>query len=207
MPRPRSENYDDIKGQILDAAAALFAKKGFLNTNIAEIGAACHASKSRMYHYFGSKNEILAAMLVDHARGLAERVRLVLDTDSPDEQKLVDLIAAHFDIYLSNPDRQTVLLHDAAYLSPTDGAALKRIERQLVEMLAGLLRNLGGKAFRDKPVATAHAMLIYGMLNWIYTWYRESGPVKPAALAEYAARLCLYGLLSGQTPSPSRPPP
>ena len=47
MPRPRSENYEDVKDQILDAVATLFAKKGFLNTNIAEIGAACNASKSR----------------------------------------------------------------------------------------------------------------------------------------------------------------
>lgn len=196
MPRPRSENYDDIKEQILQAAAELFAKKGFLNTNIVEIGEACQASKSRMYHYFRSKNEMLAAILLDHATGLIERARVVLDTEAPDEQKLADFIAAHFDFYLSRPDRQAVLLHDAAYLLPADGEALKKLERQLVEMLATLLRGMGGERLKSKAAATAHAMLIYGMLNWIYTWYSAKGPVKPAQLAEYAAQLCLYGLVS-----------
>lgn len=196
MPRPRSENYDDIKDQILQAAATLFAKKGFLNTNIIEIGEACNASKSRMYHYFGSKNEILAAMLMEHAHGLIEKARAALRTDASDEQKLVDFIAAHLDFYLDHPDRQTVLLHDAAYLLPDDEKALKILERRLVDLLADLLRGLGGKTLRGKAAAKAHAMLIYGMLNWTYTWYSAGGAIKPDQLAGYAARLCLYGLLA-----------
>jgi AcrR family transcriptional regulator len=195
MPRPRSENYDDIKDQILQAAARLFAEKGFLNTNIVEIGEACNASKSRMYHYFASKNEILAAMLLQHASGLIERATVALKAKGSDAQKFANFIAAHFDFYLSHPDRQAVLLHDAAYLLPEDAKALKVLERRLVAMLATLLQGLGGKPLHAKPAATAHAMLIYGMLNWIYTWYKPRGPIKPAQLAEYAARLCLYGLL------------
>lgn len=213
MPRIRSEHYDDIKRNILRAAAKLFAKKGFANTNIIEIGKACKASKSRMYHYFDSKGDILAAMLLDHAQGLIEAARVVIEAGGPSEERLTRYIATHFAYYLDNPHPQAVLLHDAAYLQPADAARLRRLERQLMVMLSTLLVEISGKDKWSRPVATTHAMLIYGMLNWIYTWYSARGPVKPDQLARYAANLCLHGLGTGRprdapmTQSSSTAPP
>ena len=64
MARPKDENYDGKKETILKAAARVFAEKGFLRTNIIDIGEASGASKSRMYHYFESKEALAAAVMV-----------------------------------------------------------------------------------------------------------------------------------------------
>lgn len=82
MARTRAENFDDIKATILSSAAQLFAQKGFRNTNIIDIGNACNASKSRMYHYFGSKELMLEAMLLEHVNGLLAIAREITETEA-----------------------------------------------------------------------------------------------------------------------------
>lgn len=194
MARLKSSQFDDIRASILAAAARLFAAQGFRNTNIVDIGRACGASKSRMYHYFTSKEAMLDEMLVRHVAALVERAVPVAAGAGDPRERLRDFVALHLRYYNEARDRHAVLVEDADHLSTAARTQVDRLEQQLVELLARLLHEINPARFADRKAATAHAMLIYGMLNWTYTWYRPSGRLSLDALAEQATGLCLHGI-------------
>ncbi|MFL9887458.1 TetR/AcrR family transcriptional regulator [Paraburkholderia agricolaris] len=195
MARKRAENFDDIKSDILTSAADLFAQKGFRNTNIIEIGSACNASKSRMYHYFASKELMLEAMLLEHVNGLLTMAREITESELAPEDKFRHYLLAHLQYYQAHGARHKVLLTDSEYLPDSAQAEVRQAEHRLMEQLSAILKQLNPKRFASRSEASAHAMLIYGMLNWTYTWYQPTGGLRIDALARKAADLCLQGVL------------
>ena len=66
LARTRSADYDKVHDDIIEKAAVMFAKRGYASTSIGDIAEACGCSKSRLYHYFDSKEAILLDMLNTH---------------------------------------------------------------------------------------------------------------------------------------------
>ena len=194
MARPKSSSFDDIRASILDAAAHLFATQGFRNTNIVDIGRACRASKSRMYHYFTSKDAMLAEMLVLHVATLVEQATPVATGPADPHERLRAFLLLHLRYYHEKHDRHAVLVEDADHLNDEARAEVRRLEQKLVSLLERLLQEIHPARFAEHKSAAAHAMLIYGMLNWTYTWYRPSGRLSLDALADQTTQLCLNGI-------------
>jgi AcrR family transcriptional regulator len=194
MARPRAENYDQVKADIIDAAAKVFAEKGFHGANIIDIGKASGASKSRMYHYFASKEAILLALVQGHVEGLLELASEVARSSLPPARKLARFLEVHLQYYLAHREKHAVLLNDVDNLERAQRATVSQLERKLAGLLAHILAQLNPPRFAEPAVAKVHAMLIYGMINWTYTWYRPNGPVSPDALAKHVARLCVEGI-------------
>lgn len=195
MARKRADNFDDVKSDILTSAAALFAEKGFRNTNIIEIGTACNASKSRMYHYFASKELMLEAMLLEHVNGLLTAAREITESELAAEDKFRQYLLVHLQYYHAHGARHRVLLLDSEYLSESAQTEVRQAEHRLMEQMAAILKQLNPARFASRAEASSHAMLIYGMLNWTYTWYQPTGKLRLEALARKAADLCLHGIL------------
>lgn len=195
MARTKSDNFDDIRATILDAAAALFAKNGFRNTNIIDIGAACNASKSRMYHYFPSKEAMLAEMLGNHVSALVAIASDLVSAPIDPRTRLRNYFLAHLKYYYEQRDRHTVLIEDVYHLPDELRAQVNVNEQKLVNFLCALLREINAQKFKDRQAATTHAMLMYGMLNWTYTWYQPTGRLSLDSLADQATDMCLHGIV------------
>lgn len=206
MARSKSSNFDDVRASILDTAAQLFAAQGFRNTNIVDIGRACQASKSRMYHYFASKEEMLTEMLTQHVAVLVSKAAELVAQPLPPHDKLRLYLLLHLRHYHEARDRHAVLIEDAENLPAQAREVVDRHEQQLVSMLVALLQQIQPRRLGDRRLGTAHAMLIYGMLNWTYTWYRPSGRLSLDALADQATQLCLHGIADDDAP-PAEPAP
>ncbi|MGB3287983.1 MAG: TetR/AcrR family transcriptional regulator [Burkholderiaceae bacterium] len=194
MARTKSDEFDHIKDHVLACAMKLFAAKGFANTNIIEIGKACNASKSRMYHYFPSKESMLETMLRSHVDDLLAIVSDIAQKDGNPAEVLELYIREHLEYYYRNSERHSVLIQDADHLSAKARKDLKAAEARLVSFLIAILQRLNKARYSDRHIAVAHAMLIYGMLNWTYTWYKPSGHLSFETLAREATSLCLHGI-------------
>ena len=70
MARPRSAGFDDQRGQILGAAAALFAQQGYAGATMNALAQACGVSKATLYHYVRDKQELLAQISCAHVMRL-----------------------------------------------------------------------------------------------------------------------------------------
>lgn len=196
MARTKSDNFEEIRATILKTAAKLFASKGFRNTNIIDIGEACNSSKSRMYHYFPSKEDMLEEMLLQHIHGLEKIVKRIAESDGDPKQLFIEYVSVHLQYYEEYKDCHTVLIEDVEYVGPEAKIKIREIQSKLVSYLSSLLQRVSPDKFSEKHIASAQAMLIYGMLNWTYTWFKPTGRLSLKMLAEQAADFCLNGLNS-----------
>lgn len=189
MARTQAADYEQRREAIVDKAAALFAKKGFLGTSISELAKACAMSKSLLYHYYGSKEEVLNAVMLSHIDQLVADVDAVVGQDLAAREKLEALIHAFMKHYVGAADRQKVLLNELENLPEEQREVVVAKQR----MIIATVQQLVGEIFAgDSPAeARVRTMLIFGMINWTHTWFNEKGPVSADRLASMAVDLTL----------------
>ncbi len=194
MARPRSVHYEDIQLGILAKAAELFGTKGYERSSIADLTAACELSRGALYHYFGAKEAILFAMLDAHVRELLERLEDAAAQGGTPVQQLTCVIETIVEYNAGSPHQQVVLLNDLASLGAGEQRQVIKLQQQIVDLIAGILVRIdsGGKITRS--TSKVYTMMLFGIINYTYTWYDPAGSVKPKQLAQMATDLLLRGL-------------
>ena len=94
MTRVRADNYEDKKQLILDRAAELFARKGFEGATMNDVARACGTSKSHLYHYFASKEDLLFAIVSEHITEQAAELTQIVELALPAEERFSRFVAA-----------------------------------------------------------------------------------------------------------------
>ena len=193
MARTRSPEYDTIQASILDRTAALFASRGYAATSIGDIASACECSKSRLYHYFESKEEILSTMLSEHVDKLLDQCDATLESGGDPVDRFYRLIQYFLEVYAVSRDKHVVLLTCLDFLPPEKRREVVAKQRKLIAYVADVLAAIRPDLRSDRRLAHVDTMLFFGMINWTYTWYRLEGPVSPDTLAKRAVDLFLSG--------------
>ncbi len=194
MARTQAADYDERKQAIVEAAAALFAADGFNGASVADIAERCKTSKSLVYHYYESKEDILYDVMISHVRALeAAAADAMAGTEGP-KQKLRELAQLFMALYVGAADRHKVLLNDLGRLPKSKRAEIVAVQRGLIENLRKLLLEIAPDLNKRPGEALAAAMLFFGMINWTHTWYKPTGAVSAEELADMAVNVTLGGL-------------
>jgi AcrR family transcriptional regulator len=207
MARPRSATYDDQRGQILARAAELFATRGFPATSMNEVARACGLSKPALYHYFTDKDALLLDIAVQHVSRLVKAVEAVQGepawsvADPP--QRLRRLIEALVAEYAGARQAHRVLTDDVRFLGDGDRERVLDKQRAVVRAFAAEVVRLRPDAEPEHLVKPL-TMLLFGMVNWMFTWHRDNGPVSHAQMAPIVAELFVAGAMAVRL---SRPDP
>ena len=183
MARTQAADYEQRRETIVEKAAALFAKQGFHGTSMSDLSAATTMSKSLLYHYYGSKEEMLYAVMLSHVDQLVGDVEGVMRLDLAPKAKLAALIHAFMVHYVGAVDRQKVLLNELESLPPDRRTVIVSKQRMIVDTLQGLLVEIFGK-LESSAEERVRTMLIFGMINWTHTWFDPNGTVSPDRLAD-----------------------
>lgn len=191
MARPQAADYEDRKQLIVDNAARLFAAQSFLGTSINDIAKACNFSKSLLYHYYGSKEELLAAAMTSHIDRLEDVADEAMSERGPTGEKLRLLLRKFMAEYAEAASKQKVLLNELSHLPEAERRAIVRKQRRIVERVQSLLVETHSDLAADTIRARAMTMLLFGMINWTSNWYDPKGAVSPDELADMAADLVL----------------
>jgi AcrR family transcriptional regulator len=192
MARPRAATYDDQRAQILQAAAALFAHRGYTAATMNEVAAACGISKASLYHYFSDKHQLLSHITNDHVQRLEALVLAVRRLGLPPREHLRELILQFLQAYAGAEHAHRVLTEDVRFLEATVRAAVEDGQRRVVQAYADAVA-----AVRPDLQAALHkplAMLLFGMINWTFTWLKPGGELTHATLAPVVVELFLTGL-------------
>lgn len=193
MPRVRAGDYDAKSQAILDSAAALFARVGYPNAKMQDIAEACGASKSMLYHYFPAKDDLLFAMLEEHLEKVIAAIKEATGSGSARER-----FAAFVQVYAQKSAqsrrRHVIAMNDVKFLPRALQTPLLELETRVVDLAAGLLRELN-PGLPDE-LYKPYTMLLLGMLNWTDYWYKPGGNIKPQELCERVSRLFLRGFLA-----------
>ncbi len=190
MARPQSPDYDKRRDAIVRAAARLYARRGFQGASVADLAKACKTSKSLIYHYFPSKEDILYDVMASHLDALVAAAVAATRSGGPEEQ-LRALTLAFMRLYVGAQDRHKVLLNELDNLASGPRAEVIGKQRAIIATVEELIRDLRPES---GPLALPLTMLFFGMINWTHTWFRAEGRVSAERLADLAVDLMLEGL-------------
>lgn len=191
MARTQAPDYDQRRRAILDHAARLFANTGFSGASVSDLAAACETSKSLIYHYYPSKEDILYAVIASHVDQLATDVAEVTGRDAAAPDLLRDLVRAFMRHYVGAAERQKVLLNERDRLPADKRRAILAKQRGIIDAVTVLIRAADPRLAADPPRVRVQTMLLFGMINWTHTWFNPSGPIGAEELADMAVELVL----------------
>jgi len=198
MARTRSENYDGIHLGILTNAARLFSAQGYMRASIADLADACKLSRGALYHYFDSKEAILFAILDAHIREMIQHVETAVAAGGPTLTQFQNVIRAIVEVNAKSPHEQRVLIHDLSFLNEGEQQSIKDLERQLVDIVTDLLVRLDVEGRIVKRTKKIYTMIMFGIINYTYTWYDPKGGIDPKEFADMAVELFLNGFMPGE---------
>ncbi|MGC4961779.1 TetR/AcrR family transcriptional regulator [Gordonia sp. DT218] len=95
LVKPRRHG-DTARDEILDAAAELFTRHGYTGTSTRMIADAVGVRQASLYHYFKTKDDILAALLATTVDPSLEQARELLASEGEPLKRLLDL--ARYDV-------------------------------------------------------------------------------------------------------------
>jgi len=194
MARPRATTYAGQRAVILAAAASVFAQRGYTAATVQQVASAGGVSKATVYHYFHDKEQLLADVATEHVGRLAQLVAEVTAQHLPAEAHLRLLILRFMQAYAGAADAHRVLTEDVRFLGPQARAAVEDAQRRVVLAFAQAVA-----AVRPDAASAWHkplAMLLFGMINWTFTWLHPEGPLNHERLAPVVVELFMGGLTS-----------
>jgi TetR/AcrR family transcriptional regulator len=203
MPRGRAPGYDTQRDEILARAAELFARRGYPGTSMNEVAEACGMSKAALYHYVRDKDQLLVEIAQGHVARLVALVGEVAAEGLPAPEHLRRLIERFVQEYASAQNAHRVLTEDVRFLEPPDRERVLADERRVIAAFAGAVAAIRPdlRASRlEKPLT----MLLFGMINWMFTWVRPDGALTHAQLAPLVADLFFGGLPAVRVPPAAR---
>lgn len=189
------EHRTSRKEEILEEAAHLFAERGYEAVSLLEIAQAVGLSKTTLYHYFDSKDEILGTLIATTISHLNEFIAASIPAAGPPAAKLVAFMEAQADFFEQHIPQFKVLLSQVGNLTDPqarDAAVAWRVRyengiRRIVE------EGLDSGAFSDvRPNAVVRAVL--GSIYWLVRWYQPGGARPAREIAREYAQVLLHGV-------------
>lgn len=184
MARTQAADYEQRREAIVEKAAELFARRGFNGASVADLASACSTSKSLIYHYFPSKEDILFEVMSSHIDQLIEDTEQATVIKGEPAKQFSNLVHAFLRHYVGATARQKVLLNELANLPGDSCDIIVTKQKRVVQALQALVVALRPELADDPSRARVQTMIIFGMLNWTHTWYRPDGPIDIDTLAE-----------------------
>ena len=195
MARTRASDFEEKRQLILTSAAAVFAEQGMEKASMSQIATHCHVSKALLYHYYPSKGALIFGIIHAHLSGLDAAVEAANDPAVTPENRLHGLIWAVLDSYRGADNHHKVQLNGMDALTDEQKSEIRRIERRIVEPFTHVIRELNPALDnKDRPLIMPVAMSLFGMLNWVYMWFRDGGAMTREDYAHLATTLIMEGL-------------
>jgi TetR/AcrR family transcriptional regulator, cholesterol catabolism regulator len=192
---PATRHYDEKLQLILKASAKIFAEKGFHHTSVRDIARATKMSLSGLYYYFTTKEELLYLIQERCFVTLLQRWEQAADPQMDARVRIRAFAENHLSFFLHNMPEMKVMAHEDESLTGDFQDKILVLKRRYVKVIMDLIGELpgqeGGKAI-DIRVAT---FALFGMMNWIYTWYQPKRDLPFPQLIEQMLRIYFFGLL------------
>ena len=194
---PSTRHYDEKLQQILKTSAKIFAEKGFHRTSIRDIARATGMSLAGLYYYFRTKEELLFLIQEQCFLTLLQRREKTVDSKSDVRARIRVFAENHLGFFLHNMFEMKVMAHEDESLTGEFQEKILLLKRRYVEILMDLIGELqrqeGGKGMNLR----AATFSLFGMMNWIYTWYHPKRDLPLPELIEQMLRIYFFGILKG----------
>jgi AcrR family transcriptional regulator len=179
------ERYDRRQAQVVLDAARVFARQGYDQTSVPQLADELGLAAGSLYHYFGSKEQLLIAIcdqLMDPLLGEARAITASDDGAATHLQALVHLWVAHV---IERRNHMLVFQQERHVIDHGDQWRQVRERRKEFERV---VESVLERVHRDGEARLADARLslaaLLGMVNHTAQWYRPRGRLSPAEIAD-----------------------
>jgi len=168
--RARPKTRGGSKTRVVSAAAAEFAARGYAGANMDRVARAARLNKAMIYYYFGSKEALYRAILVEMFDDVGRRVREVAAAASPPDDKIRAFVVAIADAADAHPHFPPIWLRELAEGAQHVDAATLTYARNVLELLAAIIRE-GCAAGRFQPAnpLLVHAGIVAPLMFFFVT--------------------------------------
>jgi AcrR family transcriptional regulator len=184
-----------VDGRLLAEATRLFARQGFDRTSVQEIVEAAGVTKGAMYHYFGSKDDLLHEIYGRVLREQTDRLEKIATSEAPTAERLA---AAAADVVVStieNLDDVRIFYDSLNHLTPAKQRAVRAERRRYHERFRGIVEEgQRAGAFRTDVPADLVVDYFFGAIHHLGIWYRRSGSLSAADIATHYTKLLMSSL-------------
>ena len=162
--------FDRQLGKILEHATEVFCDKGYEGASMRDLSRATGMSLAGMYHYFGSKERLLYLIQKHTFSTILSKLRDRLSGINGAEQGIRAFIHNHLEYFLEHQQAMKVLSHEDEVLDGEYGREIAHIKREYYRICRDLLDRYKKEKGIEFDSRTA-VLSLFGMMNWIYTWY------------------------------------
>jgi AcrR family transcriptional regulator len=195
MARTRASDFAEKQHGILVSAAAVFAEQGMDRASMAQIASHCNVSKALLYHYYPSKDCLIFAIIHTHLLEVEASIAAAIDPTLPPEAQLRRLVSVVLTTYRGADDAHRVQLIGTDALTEEQRREIRAVERQIVRHFSEVLCRINPELDRpERPLLMPVTMSLFGMMNWVYMWFRDGGAITREDYAEVATTLILEGI-------------
>ena len=191
--------FDRRLGHILDHATEVFCEKGYEGASMRDLSRATGMSLAGLYHYCESKERLLFLIQKHTFTTILEKLKARLENVADPEERLRVFILNHLKYFVSNQQGLKVLSHEDESLKNGWSSEIAGIKREYYRICLRLMEDLRRERGLDFNPRTA-VMSLFGMINWIYTWYNPRVDGDAETLAEQMGNIVLNGIAHGGKP-------
>ena len=196
--------FDRRFSEILDYATEVFAEKGYEGASMRDLSRLSGMSLAGLYYYFDSKEKLLYLIQRHTFTTIIDRLRERLAASSDPEERIRIFVQNHVEYALAKQKAMKVLSHEDDVLKNGRGGELAAIKREYYKICVGLVDDLvkreglpraGSNATAKNGVPTRTAVMgLFGMMNWLYTWYKPRIDPNAEVLARQISDIFLQGV-------------
>jgi AcrR family transcriptional regulator len=171
------------RGRLLRAAAHLFLTRGYAQTTVRDLARAVGILSGSIFHHFGSKEEILEAVMTEVSLLNAERMRAAAQSDRAPLARVRALVRCELDaIHADTSEAMTLLVSEWRSLGPQAQERVLFVRDRYEEIWLGAL----GDAADELVAVDAFVLrrLLQGMTSSTATWFHTRGPLTLDALTD-----------------------
>jgi len=182
-----------VREEILASATALFAERGYRAVTIDDVAANLGYTKSVVYYYFKSKNEILWQIISRIFDSFLQKILVIRDLQLTPEVAFPKMVRQHALNVMGNPQWTSIFNKEESELDPNQRRQVRRMKRDYDALFETVYEEGVAKgAFRRIP---AHVVVggALGMCNWLYVWYDPKGTLSAEEIADHYAAIMING--------------
>lgn len=183
--------------RLLDAAAALMARQGFEHTTIRDVGRVSNLSLAGMYYYFKSKDDLLFQIQHRTFATLLARQEAVAEAAATPRRKLERLVQNHLRFFTEQTNEMKVCAFELESLKDDHYRTVEALRIRYFKILATVIRDILPDTLTDarrERLVRHYTLFIFGMLNWMFTWFDPERDTPVTELGREMIDLVLPGL-------------
>jgi TetR/AcrR family transcriptional regulator, fatty acid metabolism regulator protein len=186
---------EEKRRQILDAAVRAFARKGYHACRVGEIAEEAGVAYGLVYHYFGSKEEVLQTIFRETWTLMLARIEEMEEEGGPASEQVRKVTALLLRTWKRDPDLVRVLVREVTRSPEQLQQQIEEIGHAYEALERIIRRGQESGEFRSELDPQLAATVFYGALEEVLTgWVMGQLPDGEDAVAK--AELAVVGLLS-----------